>query len=158
VPANFQKFLPLLLIVFLLLFVLPTIFKHHSSKGLTSKELSQETIAATTKVDALQREFRTAHKGYTGSVADLLGLDHSLGKALGDGVVIALDVSTDKQTYYAQVASSVIQLTRAREGDKMISKSCLVVKSSSGVACPQPPAKKTTSTTTSTATTTTSSG
>ena len=86
-PANFQRFLPLLLIVFLLLFVLPTIFKHHSSKGLTSKELSQETIAATTKVDALQREFRTAHKGYTGSVADLLALDHSLGKALGDGVV-----------------------------------------------------------------------
>ena len=52
-------------------------------------------IAATTKVDALQREFRTAHKGYTGSVADLLALDHSLGKALGDGVVIALDVSPD---------------------------------------------------------------
>ena len=119
-PANFQKFLPLLLIVFLLLFVLPTIFKHHSSKGLSSKELSQETIATTTKVDALQREFRTAHKGYTGSVADLLALDHSLGKVLGDGVVIALDVSTDKQTYYAQVASSVIQLDArpgGRQGD-----------------------------------------
>jgi hypothetical protein len=158
VPANFQRFLPLILIVFLLLFVLPAILKHHSSKGLTSKELSQETIATTTRVDALQQQYRTAHKGYTDSVADLLALDHALGKALGDGVVIALDVSTNKQTYYAQVASTVIQLTRAREGDKLISKSCLVVKSSSGVDCPQPPAKKSTSTSTGTSTTTTSSG
>jgi hypothetical protein len=159
VPANFQRFLPLILIIFLLLFVLPAILKHHSSsKGLTSKELSQETIATTSKVDALQREFRTAHKGYTDSVADLLALDHSLGKALGDGVVVALDVSTDKQTYYAQVASTVIQLTRAREGNKVISKSCLVLKSSSGVDCPQPPTKTTTSTTTGTSTATTSSG
>jgi hypothetical protein len=159
VPANFQRFLPLILIIFLLLFVLPAILKHHSSsKGLTSKELSQETIATTTKVDALQQQFRTAHKGYTDSVADLLAMDHALGKALGDGVVIALDISTDKQTYYAQVASSVIQLTRAREGAKLISKSCLVVKSSSGVVCPQPPTKTTTTTTTTTSTTTTSSG
>lgn len=158
-PANFQRFLPLILIIFLLLFVLPAILKHHSSKGLTSKELSQETIATTSKVDALQREFRTAHKGYTDSVADLLALDHALGKALGDGVVIALDVSTDKQTYYAQVASSVIQLTRARDGNRMISKTCLVVKSSSGVDCPQPPKTTTTgTTTTTTSTTTTSSG
>ena len=159
-PANFQRFLPLILIIFLLLFVLPAILKHHSSsKGLTSKELSQETIATTTKVDALQQQFRTAHKGYTDSVADLLAMDHALGKALGDGVVIALDVSTDKQTYYAQVASSVIQLTRAREGSRVIAKSCTVIKSGSGVACPQPPTKTTsTSTSTSTATTTTGSG
>jgi hypothetical protein len=159
VPANFQRFLPLILIIFLLLFVLPAILKHHHSKGLSSADLSNETIATTTKVDALQQQFRTEHKGYTDSVADLLAMDHGLGKALGDGVVIALDVSTDKQTYYAQVASSVIQLTRAREAGKVIQKSCLVIKSSSGVACPQPPTKTTsTSTSTSTATTTTSTG
>jgi hypothetical protein len=159
VPANFQRFLPLILIIFLLLFVLPTILKHHSSKGLTSADLSKETIATTTKVDALQQQFRTAHKGYTGSVADLLAMDHALGKPLGDGVVIALDVSTDKQTYYAQVASTVISLTRAREGGKVIAKSCTVIKSGGGVECPQPPTKTTsTSTSTSTSTTTTTSG
>ena len=74
-PANLQRLLPILLVIFLLLFVLPAILKHHSSSNhLTSKELSQETIATTTKVDALQRKFRTAHKGYTDSVADLLAL------------------------------------------------------------------------------------
>ena len=157
-PPNIQRFLPVLLVIFVLLFVLPAILKKHHSSGLTSKELSQETIATTTSVDRLEQQFRTAHKGYTEKVADLLALDHGLGKALGDGVVIALSSSTDKQTYSAQVASSVISLVRARSGDKLIAKSCLVVKSSSGVDCPTPPKTSTssTSTSTSTATTTTS--
>jgi hypothetical protein len=155
-PANFQRFLPLLLILVFLLFILPTIFKKHSSNKLTSKELSQETIATMTTVDRLQQDFRAKADGYTEKVADLLATDHKLGKALGDGVVIALDVSTDKQTYYAQVASSVISLTRGRTGDKVITKSCTVIKSGGGVECPQPPAPKTTSSSTSTATTTTS--
>ena len=159
-PANFQRLLPILLVIFLLLFVLPAILKHHSSSNhLTSKELSQETIASTAAVDRLERDFRAEHHGYTDRVADLLAADHSLGKPLGDGVVIALDVSTDKQTYYAEVASTVISLTRARTGDKVISKTCIVVKSASGVDCPTPPATTTTgSTTTTTSSTTTTAG
>ena len=159
-PANFQRFLPILLIVFLLLFVLPTIFRHHSSsKGLTAKELSQETISTMTRVDRLQQQFRTSKNGYTGSVADLIQADNSLGKALGDGVVIVLDASTNHQTYYAEVASSVISLVRARDGAKLVAKNCTVVKSSSGVACPAPPASKTTSTSsTTTGSTTTTTG
>jgi hypothetical protein len=158
VPANFQRFLPILLIVFLLLFILPTIFKKHSSKGLTSKELSQETIATMTRVDRLQQGLRASKKAYTGSVADLLALDHSLGKALGDGVVIALDASTNRQTYYAEVASSVISLVRARDGSKLVAKGCTVIKSASGVDCPQPPAPKTSSTSSTTTATTSTSG
>lgn len=156
-PANFQRFLPILLVVFVLLIVLSTLNRHHSS-GLTSKELSQETIAAATTVDRLQVRFHAAHRDYTQNVADLLALDHGLGKPLGDGVVIALNLSTDKQTYYAQVASSVISLVRARSGATLIAKSCIVVKSSSGVDCPAPPATATTtgSTTTTTGSTTTS--
>ena len=163
-PANFQRLLPILLVVFVLLFVLPNILHKSSSKKVSAKDLSQETIATVTRVDRLQQTFRASHKGFTESIADLLALDHGLGKALGDGVVVGLDVSTDKQTYYAQVASSVISLTRARTGSAVIGKSCLVIKSGSGVDCPKPPAATTTTTgsttgsTTTTGTTTTSSG
>jgi hypothetical protein len=159
-PANFQRFLPILLVVFVLLFVLPQIFKKHSSKSLTAKELSQETVATAANVDRLERAFRASHRGYTASVADLLAQDHKLGRILGDGVAIALDVSTDKQTYYAQVASTVISLSRARAGNTVLVKSCYVVKSSSGVECPTSPVSTTTtdSTTTSTTATTTTTG
>ena len=90
------------------------------------------------------------------NVADLLGRP-KLGKALGDGVV-SVNVSTESRPTTRRWRAASSSSRARRTGDKMISKSCLVVKSCSGVACPQPPAKKTTSTTTSTATTTTSSG
>jgi len=160
VPANFQRFLPLLLIFFLLVFVLPTIMHRHKSKNqLSAGDLSDLTIATTTKVDTLEQRLRTAGTGYTKSVADLLALDHALGRALANGIVITLDASTNHKTYYAQVASPNILLVRARDGGRLITKSCLVVKSASGVDCPKPPQPATTSTgTTTTGPTTTGSG
>src|SRR3954471_20411949 len=98
-PANLNRFLPLLLIVFLLLFVLPTFLHHHKSDKLSTGDLSDLTIATAVKVDTLEQQIRTATKSYTKSVADLLALDHSLRKALANGVAIGLDVSTNRQTY-----------------------------------------------------------
>jgi hypothetical protein len=157
VPANLQRFLPLLLIVFVLLFIVPAILHKSSSSGsLTASELSTQTIGAMSIVDRTEGAFRTAHRNYSPHVADLLTLDHALGTALGDGVVVSLDVSSNGQTYYAEVASGVIGLVQSRTAGKLILKHCLVIKSSSGVACPS--AKTATAARTATTTTTSTSG
>jgi hypothetical protein len=155
VPANFQKFLPIILIVFFLLFVVPTVLHRHSSKGPSAETLSSLTIATMNTVDKAEVAFRAAHGGYTSNVADLLALDHSLGKAFSQGIAASVNASTDRRTYYGQVASVNLDMMRARSGDKVIVKSCIVVKSGSGVACPAGQVPKTTTTTTTTSTTTT---
>ena len=157
-PANLQRFLPLLLIVFVLLFIVPAILhkKSSSTGSLTASELSTQTIGAMSIVDRTEGAFRTAHRSYSPHVADLLTLDHALGTALGNGVVVSLDVSSNGQTYYAEVASGVIGLVQSRTAGKLILKHCLVIKASSGVACPS--AKTATTTSTATTTTTSTSG
>ena len=114
-PANFQRFLPIILIVFVLIFVVPSILHRHSSKGTSSETLSNQTIATMNAVDRAEVAFRAAHGGYTSNVADLLALDHSLGKAFGQGIVASVNASTDRQTYYGQVAVC-LDLVRARAG------------------------------------------
>ncbi|HEX4520344.1 MAG TPA: hypothetical protein VH063_12255 [Gaiellaceae bacterium] len=155
-PANLQRFLPIILLAFFLLFVVPSLLhKHSSSKGPSSEDLSNQTIATMNNVDKAEVAFRSAHGDYTSNVADLLALDHALGKAFSQGIVASVNASTDGKTYYGQVASVYLDLVRARTGNKVLVKSCLVVKSGSGVACPAPPAAKTTTTTTTTTSTTT---
>ena len=153
--GNLQRFLPILLLVFLLLFVLPAILHKHKSSGLTAKDLSQETIAAMNQVVAGQKSFTAEHGRYTSQVADLIEGSRKLAKYIADGVVVQVDASTSGKTYYTQVASGYIVLIRSQTGDKVLAKSCDVIKSSSGVACPTTGAKTTTSTTTTTTTTAT---
>ena len=156
---NIQRFLPLLLIVFFLLFIVPALLHHSSSsKGLTASELSTQTIGAMRMVDRTENVFRAAHKSYSRNVADLLTLDNKLGTALGNGVIVSLDVSSDGQAYYASVASGVIALFGARNHGRRILNSCLVLKSSSGVACPAGTTTSSSTKTTTTTTTTTTSG
>ena len=152
--GNFQRFLPILLLVFLLLFVLPAILHKKHSSGLSSKELSQETIAAMNIVVAGQKSFTAEHGHYTSRVADLIEGDRKLAKYLADGVLVQVDASTSGKTYYTQVASGVIVLVRSQTGNVVLAKSCDVIKSGSGVACPGT-GTKTSGTTTSPTTTTT---
>jgi hypothetical protein len=154
VQGNFQRFLPILLLVFLLLFVLPAILHKKKSSGLSSKELSQETIAAMNLVVAGQKSFTAEHGHYTSRVADLIEGDRKLAKYLADGVLVQVDASTSGKTYYTQVASGVIVLVRSQTGNVVLAKSCDVLKSGGGVQCPGT-GTKTASTTTSTTTTTT---
>ena len=152
---QLQRFLPVLLLVFLLLFVLPAILHKHKSSGLSAKELSQETIATMTLVTRGQRSYTAEHGRYTRNVADLIQGSRKLAKYLADGVIVQLDASTDGTTYYTQVASGVIVLIRAQTGDVVLAKSCDVIKSGGGVECPGTGTKTTTSTTTTTTTTAT---
>jgi hypothetical protein len=152
VPANFQRFLPILLIGFFLLFVLPTLI-HHSSKG-KSNTLSSQTLQTSNLVDAAEKSYKAAHKRYTENIADLLVVDRKIGSLLGNGIGVSLNTSSNGDTYFSQVTSSVITYIRARTGSKLITHSCLVIKSANGVSCPKPPVKSTTSTITTTTTST----
>jgi hypothetical protein len=160
VNPNFQRFLPFLLLIFVVLFIVPAILHKSHSKGLTAGDISNQTIAAMATVDRTELAFKKANNRYTSHVSDLITLDRSLAKVLGDGVGVSLDASTSGQTYYAQAQSSVLALFRSRVGAKVVVKSCIIVKSGSGVACPagytQPGVTTTTSTTTTTTTSTTS--
>ena len=156
-PPNFQRFLPIILIVFVLLVVLPAVFHKSTSKGPSASTLSTETIAAMGIVDKAERAFKASHKGYTSHVADLLAITPALGHDLGDGIAVQLDVSSDGQTFYAQVASSVLGMDRSRSAGKELTNGCIVIKNNSGVACPvkatakgtrQPPGTTTTGNTT----------
>ena len=154
-PPNFQRFLPIILIVFVLLFVLPAVFHKSTSTGPSSSTLSTETIAAMGIVDKAEQTFKASHTGYTSHLADLLTITPALGHDLGDGINVQLDVSSDRQTYVAQVASSVLGMVRSRAGSKELANGCLVIKNNSGVACPTKAAAKSTTTTGTTTTTTT---
>ena len=157
--GNFQRFLPILLLVFLLLFVLPAILHKKHSSGLSSNELSQETIAAMNIVVAGQKSFTAEHGHYTSRVADLIEGSRRLAKYIADGVLVQVDASTSGKTYYTQVASGVIVLVRSQTGNVVLAKSCDVIKSGSGVACPGTGTKtSSTSTTTTTTTTATTAG
>ena len=151
--GNFQRFLPILLLVFLLLFVLPAILHKKHSSGLSSKDLSQETIAAMNIVVAGQKSFTAEHGHYTSRVADLIEGSRKLAKYIADGVLVQVDASTSGKTYYTQVASGVIVLVRSQTGNVVLAKSCDVIKSGGGVTCPG--TGTTTTTTTSPTTTTT---
>ena len=135
-PPNFQRFLPIILIAFVLLFVLPAVFHKSTSSGPSSSTLSTETIAAMGIVDKAEQTFKATHKGYTSHVADLITITPALGHNLADGINVQLDVSSDGQAFYAQVASSVLGMVRSRSGSKELANGCLVIKSTSGVACP----------------------
>ncbi len=154
-PPNFRRFLPLILIGFFLLIVLPGLFRKSSSTGPTANTLSQATIATMTLVDRGELSYKAANGHYSGHLADLLAENHKLGANLIDGVAVQLDVSTDGQSYFGEVGSSVITLVRARQGATTITRGCIVVKSGSGVACPATTAKITGATTTTGTTTTT---
>src|SRR5262249_57397747 len=112
---------PILLLVFLLLFVLPAILHHKKSSGLSSKELSQETIASMNIVIAGQKSFAAENGGrYTGHVADLIQGSQKLAKYIADGVLVTVDASTNGKTYSTQVASGVIVLHRSQTGHRVL--------------------------------------
>jgi hypothetical protein len=135
VPPNFQRFLPFILIAFVLLFVLPAILKKHTS-GPNAKTRATDTIGALNLIDQGEQTFKTAQGRYTSHLADLVPGHPQLAADLAIGLVVSLDTSTDGQTYLARVSSDIFSLVRARTGTKVTAKSCLVLKSGSGVNCP----------------------
>jgi hypothetical protein len=139
VPANFQRYLPLLLIAVVLLFVLPSLLKKKSSSGTSAAARATQTINAMNLIDKGEQTYEARRGAYTSHLADLLTISHGLARDLTIGLAVQLDAGSNGRSFYAQVESDVLSLVRARSGKKLIANSCLVLKSASGVKCPTTP-------------------
>jgi competence protein ComGC len=131
-----RRFLPLILVAFFLLFLLPSLLKKKSSSGLSSGARATQTISAMNLIDEGEQAYKAAHGTYTAHLADLVATSHGLAHDLVIGLAVQLDAGSDGQSFVAQVESNVLSLVRARSGKKLIAHSCLIVKSGSGVTCP----------------------
>jgi hypothetical protein len=134
-PPNFQRFVPIVVIAALALFLLPTLLKKHHSGPSTSAKATQ-TIDAMNLIDGDERAYRTAHSRFTPHLADLLTTNSRLASDLAIGLDVKLDVSTDGQSFLAEVASDTLRLVRGRSDGRITTQSCLILKSGSGVKCP----------------------
>ena len=135
-PPNFQRFLPIVLIGALVIFVLPTLLKKHSS-GPSAKTKSEQTIEAMSLIDKGEQGYLAAHGRFTPHLADLLSGGGRLAGDLAVGLDVQIDVSTDGQRFLARVAGENLSLVLARTKSTVTTRSCLVLKSGSGVKCPQ---------------------
>ncbi len=136
VPPNFQRFLPVILLIAVLTFVLPSLLRKHSSSGSSASTRAAQTIDGMKLIDQAEQSYILAHQRFTSHLADLVPLHKRLAGDLAIGLSVKLDVSTDGQSFLAQVSSDVLSLVRARSGNKVTANSCLVLKSGSGVNCP----------------------
>jgi hypothetical protein len=135
-PPNLRRYLPFVLIAVFLLFLLPNLLHKKSASGPSPSTKASQTIEAMNLIDKGEQTYRTTHGNFTPHLADLLNA--RLANDLAIGITVQLDVGTDGQRYLAQVASDVLSLVRGRTGSNVIAQSCLVLTSSSGVACPAP--------------------
>src|SRR5206468_3598847 len=127
-------YMPLIAIALFLFILLPLLSRGHKS-GISSRDKSDATKRAMALIDAGEKSYRTAKGRYTDHLADLVSAKKGLAGNLAIGLFVQLDVSSDGQTYVAQLSSDVLSLVRARTGDKLTADTCRVLKRSSGVNC-----------------------
>lgn len=136
-PPNLRRYMPLILIAFVLLLILPTLLKKKTSSAVVSGGTrAAQTIDAMTLIDKGEQDYLAKHGRFTAHIADLIS--SRLASDLATGLTVQLDVGSDGHHYLAQVASGVLNLVRGRNNSKVTAQSCFVVKSGSGVACPSP--------------------
>jgi hypothetical protein len=152
---DMRRFLPIILIAFAALFILPQLFKHSSSKTLSAKERGTLTLDAMKRIDAAEQQRFRAKGAYTDRLADLVARDQVLGSELTIPLVVNLDVSADGKSYLAQVTSDIFSLSQSRAGAAPGKPSCRELKATAGVDCPAGTAAPTTTTSTTTTPTTT---
>jgi hypothetical protein len=135
VPPNLQRYLPFMLIVLVLLFVVPSLLKKKSS-GNSAKTLAAQAVDAMKLIDQAEQSYRQAHGRYAGQLADLLPKHPGLAADLAGGALVTIGAATDGQTYLQQVRNTNLGLVRSRSRGRLIANSCVVLKSASGVSCP----------------------
>jgi hypothetical protein len=142
---QLRRFLPMILLVVLAFAVLPQILGGgKGTKTLSEQDRGTLTRDALRRIDKVQVQ-RLAQTGrFTESLADLVAADRVLAQQLTVPLRVDLDVTPGGKTYFVQVTSDVIAVTRLRTGDKVRAGVCRVVKSRSKAKCPEPPKKTTT--------------
>jgi hypothetical protein len=139
---DMRRFLPILLIAFAALFILPQLFKGGSSNTLSAKERGLATRDAIERIDRGERKAFSADGKYTPHLADLVAADKLLASELTVPLTVDLDVSADGKSYLARVSSDVISVARARSGDRVVARSCRELKSRGAAKCPEAAPKK----------------
>jgi len=147
--VDIRRFLPIILIAFAALFILPQLFKGGGSKTLSSKDRAIMTRDAMLRIDKGQKATFAKTGKYTDSLADFVVADKVLARELTVPLIIDLSTSGDGKGYVVTISSDVLSVARARKGPKVVSSSCRTLKSRTGFKCPVPPTPTTTTTTTS---------
>lgn len=140
---DMRRFLPIILIAFAALFILPQLFRKSSSSTLSSKDRATMTKDAIERIDRGELKVFAAKGRYTDSLADLAVADKVLSRELTVPLTVELSVGSNGKRYLATVSSDVLSVARTRSGKAVVVRNCRVLKSSSGVDCPQAAAKKT---------------
>jgi hypothetical protein len=149
---DMRRFLPIILLAFAALFILPQLFKGGgSSKTLSSKERATLTRDAMLRIDRAQQGAFAKTGRYGDRLADFVVADKVLARELTVPLDIDLSTGAGGKSYVVTVSSDVLSVSRTRNGARVIASSCRQLKSRIGYSCPEPP---TTTTTTTTATTT----
>jgi hypothetical protein len=141
-----RRFLPIILIAFAALFILPQLFKGSGSKTLSSKDRAVMTRDAMLRIDRAQKAMFAQGGKYTDSLADFVVADKVLARELTVPLTIDLSTGGGGKSYAVTVSSDVLSVARARKGAKVVSSSCRTLKSGTGFKCPVPAAPTTTTT------------
>jgi hypothetical protein len=144
-----RRFLPIILLAFAALFILPQLFKGgSSSKTLSSKDRAVLTRDAMLRIDKAEKDAFTKSGQYTDRLADLVVADRVLARELTVPLDIQLSTGAAGKSYVVTVSSDVLSAARARRGAKVVSSGCRTLKSRIGYKCPEPQATTTTTATT----------
>jgi hypothetical protein len=122
---------PILLVIalFFLLFIVLNIVNRKSSTSLNDTDRAVRTQQSLQRVMNAESKFFTTNRRYTGHVADLIPLDRNIATDLTDGVAtIQLDSSGSK-VYFLSVTSTVVSFSRTVQNGRVITHSCLQLKS-----------------------------
>ena len=128
---------PILIVIalFFLLFIVLSIVNRKSSTSLGDTDRAVRTNQALQRVMKAEDKYFEQNGKYAQHLADLIPLAPRIAGDLTDGVVsIQLDSSGDK-TYFLTVASPVLSFTRTVSNGKVITHSCLQLKSAGKTYC-----------------------
>ncbi|HZQ63899.1 MAG TPA: hypothetical protein VFA66_01570 [Gaiellaceae bacterium] len=158
---DMRRMLPLLLIAFAALFILPQLFKSSRSTSLSAKDRGALTLDAIARIDRAEQQVFSSSGKYTAHLADLVARDKVLASETTIPLTVDLDVSESGKGYVARVTSDIFSVTRARSGTALVAQSCRELRTTSGVGCPTgttSPRTETVTTPTGTTTTTSTTG
>jgi hypothetical protein len=151
---DMRRFLPILLIAFAALFILPQLFKGSRSTTLSTKDRGRLTLDAIERIDRAQQQALSSTGKYTTDLVDLVARDRVLASELTIPLTVDLNVGAAGKSYLARVSSDVVSVAWSRAGSTVV-RSCRVLKSRTGVDCPAGTTAPTATTVTSTTGTTT---
>jgi hypothetical protein len=142
---DMRRFLPIILLAFAALFILPQLFKGSNSKTLSSKDRAMMTRDAMLRIDKAEKAAFAKTGKYTDSLADLVVADKVLARELTVPLDIDLSTGAAGRSYVVTASSDVLSASRARKGARVVSSSCRTLKGT-GYKCPVPPTTTTTTT------------